>query len=130
MTQEERMTALYKKMAAEQDRYRDWLMGQAPEEILNHAYEFTVRENIVMTIEDMELTAEQAEALLASPFPLTDICKDVEKIETGYMDIIRDTIKERAEKERRQRPETEENRNLKENFQNRMMLFGKLIATP
>ena len=32
-------TALYEKMAAEQDKYRDWLKSQPPEEILHHTYE-------------------------------------------------------------------------------------------
>ena len=36
-------TALYEKMAAEQDKYRDWLKSQSPAEVLNHAYEYTVR---------------------------------------------------------------------------------------
>ena len=36
-------TALYEKMAAEQDKYRDWLKSQPPAEVLNHAYEYTVR---------------------------------------------------------------------------------------
>ena len=31
-------TALYEKMAAEQDKFRDWLKSQPPEEVLNHAY--------------------------------------------------------------------------------------------
>ena len=31
-------TALYEKMAAEQDKYRDWLKSQPPEEILHHTY--------------------------------------------------------------------------------------------
>lgn len=39
MKQEEMNTQLYEKLAAEQTKYRDWLMGQPPEEILNHAYE-------------------------------------------------------------------------------------------
>ena len=34
-------TALYEKMAAEQDTFRDWLKSHPPEEILNHAYEYT-----------------------------------------------------------------------------------------
>ena len=34
-------TALYEKMAAEQDNYRDWLKSQPPEEILHHTYEYT-----------------------------------------------------------------------------------------
>ena len=33
--------ALYEKMAAEQDKYRDWLKSQPPEEILHHTYEYT-----------------------------------------------------------------------------------------
>ena len=49
-------TALYEKMAAEQDKYRDWLKSQPPEEILNHTYEYTVREDIVMAMEELELT--------------------------------------------------------------------------
>ena len=36
-------TALYEKMAAEQDKFRDWLKSQSPAEVLNHAYEYTVR---------------------------------------------------------------------------------------
>ena len=43
-------TALYEKMAAEQDNYRDWLKSQSPEEVLNHAYEYTIREDIVMAM--------------------------------------------------------------------------------
>ena len=42
--------ALYEKMAAEQDKYRDWLKSQPPEEILHHTYEYTIREDIVMAI--------------------------------------------------------------------------------
>ena len=41
-------TAIYEKMAAEQDKYRDWLKSQPAAEVLNHAYEYTVREDIVM----------------------------------------------------------------------------------
>ena len=43
-------TARYEKMAAEQDKYRDWLKSQPPEEILHHAYEYTVREDILICL--------------------------------------------------------------------------------
>ena len=56
-------TALYEKMAAEQDKYRDWLKSQPPEEILHHTYEYTIREDIVMAMEELELTDAQAQAL-------------------------------------------------------------------
>ena len=55
---------LYDKMKAEQDKYRDWLLNQPPEEILNHTYEYTMREDIVMCMEELELSPKQAKALL------------------------------------------------------------------
>ena len=90
-------TALYEKMAAEQDKYRDWLKSQPAAEVLNHAYEYTVREDIVMCMEELELTEAQAKALLDSPTPLADVYREFEKLETGYMDVIRDTIESRAD---------------------------------
>ena len=89
-------TTLYEKMAAEQDTYRDWLKSQPPEEILHHAYEYTVREDIVMAMEELELADTQAQALLESPSPLADVYHHFEQLETGYMDVIRDSIENRA----------------------------------
>ena len=89
-------TALYEKMVAEQDTFRDWLKSQPPEEILHHTYEYTVREDIVMTMEELELTDAQAKALLESPSPLADVYRYFEKLETDYMDIVRDSIESRA----------------------------------
>ncbi|EKC49098.1 hypothetical protein OBE_14825, partial [human gut metagenome] len=60
-------TALYEKMAAEQDKFRDWLKSQPSEEILNHAYEYIVREDILMAMEELDLPQSRAAALLASP---------------------------------------------------------------
>ena len=74
-------------MAAEQDKFRDWLKSQPPEEVLNHAYEYTIREDIVMAMEELELTDTQAQALLESPSPLADVYRYFEKLETGYMDV-------------------------------------------
>ena len=45
---------LYEKMAAEQGKYRSWLLSQEPSEILNHTYEYTMREDIVMAMENLE----------------------------------------------------------------------------
>ena len=77
-------TALYEKMAAEQDKYRDWLKSQPPEEILHHTYEYTVREDIVMAMEDLELTDAQAQALLDSPTPVSYTHLDVYKRQLLY----------------------------------------------
>ena len=96
MTNEELNTALYEKMFAEQQRYREWLLSQPPDEILNHCYEFTVREDIVLALEYHDLSDKQCNALLQSRSPLADVFKDFEKRETDHMDNIRDTIECRA----------------------------------
>ena len=59
--------------------------------------EYTVREDILMAMEELELPDAQAKALLASPSPLADAYREFEKRETGYMDVVRDSIESRAE---------------------------------
>ena len=91
-------TLLYEKMKAEQDKYREWLLSQPPSEILNHTYEYTMREDIVMCMEDLELTPKQAKALLKSPCPLDDVYEEFKDREVEHMDIIRDSIETQADK--------------------------------
>ena len=71
MTHEELNTALFEKMFAEQKTYRAWLLSQPPEEILNHAYEYTVREDILMSLEYHDLRSAgrtgQSAAEIAQP---------------------------------------------------------------
>lgn len=97
MTNAERNTALYEKMFAEQEKFRDWLKGQPPEEILNHAYEYTVREDILLSLEYHDLSDAQAEALMKSPSPLADVFRDFEKRETDHMETIWDCLESRAD---------------------------------
>ena len=59
MTGEELCTKLYQRMTAEQEHYRNWLLAQPPGEILDHAAEYTVREDIVMEMEELELPEAQ-----------------------------------------------------------------------
>ena len=98
MTSEELNTAIYEKMTVEQRAYRDRLLALPPDEILQHAYEYAVRQDILFAMEDLELQPEQCRALLKSPSPVADILKDFEKLELGYMDTIRDCIDGRASK--------------------------------
>ena len=97
MTNEERNTALYQKMFAEQETFRDWLKSQPPEEILNHAYEYTIREDILLSLEYHDLTDAQADALMKSPSPLADVFKDFEKLETNHMETVWDCLENRAD---------------------------------
>ena len=96
MTNEELNTALYKKMFAEQDKFRDWLKSQPAAEVLNHTYEYTVREDILLSLEYNDLTDIQAAALLASPSPLADIYQEFDRMES-HMEEIWSCIESRAD---------------------------------
>ena len=97
MADTELSSKLYEKVSAEQDKFRAWLMDQPPADILNHAVEYAVREDILMEIEVLELPDDQARALLASPDTMADIYKTFSKMaDTGHMDVVRESIEDRA----------------------------------
>ncbi len=77
----------------------EWLLSQPSEEILNHTYEYTVREDILLSMEYNDLPDEQVKALLKSPSSLADVFKDWEHKETGYMEDIWQTVADRAKSE-------------------------------
>ena len=97
MADTELSSKLYEKMSAEQDKFRAWLVEQPPADILLHAVEYTVREDILMEMEALELPDDQARALLASPDAMSDIYKTFSKmVDTGHMDVVRESIEDRA----------------------------------
>ena len=96
MTNEELNTELYKKLFAEQAYFKGWLLTQPPEEILKHAYEYVIREDIVLEMEFHDLTDDEASALLADDKPLQAIYNVYEDSAGGHMDEIRDCIEARA----------------------------------
>lgn len=97
MADTELSSKLYEKVSAEQDKFRAWLMEQPPADILNHAVEYAVREDILMEIGALELPDDQARALLASPDTMADIYKTFSKmVDTGHMDVVRESIEDRA----------------------------------
>lgn len=97
--QEQLNKLLYDKMSREQDAYKEWLLQQSPDKILDHAYEYTVREDILLLIEEGMIPADQAKALLDSQSPLATIFSDFKELETEYMAILRDCVIERGDME-------------------------------
>jgi hypothetical protein len=95
MNQLERLT---EKMTAEFDGYRSWLLKQPPEEILNHAYEYTTKENLLNVLGDTDLKPQQIETLLRSPCPLEDVFKDCSYIDqSDYNYTLKVLIDQRAD---------------------------------
>ena len=99
MTNEQLNAMLYEKVAEEQKNFKGWLVKQKPEDILDHAYEYTSRESIVMELENIDLPSAQAKSLLALPDTLGVLYKDFRKLDAVETDAILGCIERRAESE-------------------------------
>ena len=86
------------KMTAEFNAYRVWLLKQPPEEMLNHAYEYTTKENLLNVLGDTDLKPQQIETMLRSPCPLEDVFKDCVHIDqSDYNYTLKVLIDQRAD---------------------------------
>ena len=98
MRSEKLNTQLYNKMVAEQAKYRDWLLTLPAADVLDHASEYSFREDILVSLEGQSLTAAQAKALLRSPTPVADVYQDWEMRDPNYMEDIWETMERQADR--------------------------------
>ena len=63
MTVEELNTELYERMFEEQERFRSELLGKSPQEVLDHAYEYVMREDLLLSQEEQEAVFYMRRAL-------------------------------------------------------------------
>lgn len=96
ITNAELNTQLYRKMFAEQEQYRQQLLEMTPEEILRNAYEYTIKEDIILSLEYNDLTDKQCQALLKSAHPLQDAFDAWEKREGSHMEEVLSIMEDRA----------------------------------
>ena len=87
---------LYEKLCQEQAAFRDELLALPPEQILYKAWEYLVREDILLTMEYNELDDEQAKALLELPDAMSDLCDTVKGKDSRQQETIWREIEERA----------------------------------
>lgn len=100
------LSALQVKMAAEQDKFRDWLLSQSPEEILRHTFEYSVRQDIVLLMDNAQLSNKDLRTLLSSPTPLADVFDAFNGMDTGIVDTIQACMEESAGAIRRAKQHT------------------------
>lgn len=75
-------------MFAEQERFKAYLLTVSPYEVLQQAYEYVCREDILLAMENNGLSSKQAMALMKSDTPLADVFQKWEEWETGHMDDV------------------------------------------
>ena len=94
LTNDKMYDLLIEKARAEQSGFKNYLLNQPVEEILDHAYEYATREDILMIIEGGDLSEQEVKALISSRTPLADIYRRADKNEVNIMDGLRDCITE------------------------------------
>lgn len=90
-------TALHRKMTEEQQKYKEWLFTLAPEKILDNAYEYAMREDILLSMEYWDLSEDQAKVLLNLETPLADIYQTYENTESEHMEEIHRSVERCAD---------------------------------
>lgn len=97
MTSEQLNTALYEKLYAEQEKFKSMLRSSSPDVIMLHAYELVMREDILLTLEENDLTPKQCKALLKQKEPLSELFLAWENGESNHMNEIRSCIETKAD---------------------------------
>ena len=77
---------LYEKVSAEMEAYENELLAMPPEEILEHAYAYATKQDIVLALEEHDLSEKQARALLRCDNALEAIFDRWEHTEMAYME--------------------------------------------
>lgn len=97
MNNKELNQKLYNKLVEEENRFIEDLKKRTVEDILMHGYafEYTVRQDILFVMEYLELSDDQARALLMSDAPLEDLYRNV-SARVSYIEDMEENIEEIA----------------------------------
>lgn len=88
---------LYGKMEETFQDFTNWLLKQSPEVILDHAYEYAIKENILLVLEYNDLKESQVNALLGTEDPLDFLFNELEDSATISLDALRSLIEDKAD---------------------------------
>lgn len=89
---------LYEKVQAEYDNFIEKLKQMTPEQVIEKAYEKVAKENMVMAIQDKELTLSEAKALCREQYPLDRMYQEWLDTDVSKMQMLKDSIDETAKK--------------------------------
>ena len=87
---------LYEKVQAEYDAFIEELKRMTPEQVIDKAYQKVIKENMVMAIQDMELTPSEAKALCREKYPLDRMYQEWLDTDVSGMQMLKDSIDDTA----------------------------------
>ena len=101
MTEEELVDALSDKMRMEQDKFREELLQKTPEEILNGAYSYWMREDIIIAVEGRHLSHDALSTLAKLDNPLSAAYQEFLDTDHDTLEPLVDSMESLAEREQR-----------------------------
>lgn len=85
-------TLLYDKMKSELDKFIAELKTKTPEQIVELAYELTIKEDLLSIFENTDFSQEEARALYSQKYPLVSLYQEWLSNDLTYMDQLRETV--------------------------------------
>lgn len=89
---------LLDKARKEQDSYIEQMKAKPPDKIIQKAYEITMRDDILVTLEYANLSDKQLAALLKTDYPVSACFNEWQDRDCSYMEDLSDTVNQYAEK--------------------------------
>ena len=99
MTREEMTDALHDKMQEEQTQFEDELLQMPPEDLLKNAYSYWMREDILLAVDNHDLSNGQVSALLKLDKPLAAVYQEFMDTDHDILEPMRDSLESLADKE-------------------------------
>ncbi len=96
MTDKNYNELLEKRVRQENKEFNEELEKLPAHEALSRAYEKVIKEDLVCSISEGNLTQTEARALLRLKYPLDELYSEWLHNDLSYNDMLRDTIKDRA----------------------------------
>lgn len=84
-------------MYAEQKKFKSMLRSSSPEVVMQHSYELVMREDILLSLEENDLTPQQCKALLKQKEPLSELYLAWENGKSNHMQEILSCIENKAD---------------------------------
>ena len=88
---------LRKKARTELTILRKQLLAQSPQEVLDRAYEYATKSDMVTLINETEFSAKQASALLRRPRLLDSLFKEYGNHSSNSMDVLVSFMMDKAD---------------------------------
>lgn len=90
--------AVLSKLEDELEVYRKYLLSLPCNEAIEHSYEYTIKKDIIITMENSVFPEDDYKLLLSSPCLLDDIYNTFASMEDDYMETISYSIEKEIRK--------------------------------